>query len=74
MVCAPAVPRLTASELDGVPVAQRATADRDGHGESNVAVDKRYLGIEYRANVVVTTGSFAQDVAQKRPLPSRGYY
>lgn len=36
-------PRLTALELDGVPLPRRATADSDGRGESDGEVEKRYF-------------------------------
>lgn len=56
---AQADPARTASELEGAPVPGLTATDREGHGDSDVEVDKYNLGNGYRPHVVVAMGCLA---------------
>lgn len=70
--CAQAALMLTALELNCVPVHRRATAGRDGHGESNSEIDKRFFEAEYFASLIVSIVCLSRDVARMRPLSTGG--
>lgn len=59
---------LTALELDEFPMSCRAIVDSDNCEEADVEVDKKYVGVGYRANMVFMRIRLAQDVARERLL------
>lgn len=63
-------PTLTTLEPEGLLVPWRAAGDMDGHGESDVDVDKRNSDVGYRLGVVLSTVRCARDVAKEKPWPA----
>lgn len=57
---AQAAPMLTASELDAIPVLRWTAVDSNYHDDAHVEVDKRYVGVDYRTNMVDATAHLAR--------------